>query len=347
LQTRTATLVQEGCDGTLLIDPDNVGYYRVRYAARQLEALAAQWSALPDSARFKLLADSSALVQAGQMPPPIYIGLLRELGSEPRLALWLRVLHDLRLFDLLGVEEPARESLHRFAVRLIGPRFAQLGWDSRPGDTAEQRQLRAELARALSWYGDAAVIAEGRARFWRFVADPSSLPPSMVESVVDIAGRHADQASYDALKRLAEQSTTSEEKFRFYRAAGAALDPALAAQSLRLSAAPEVPQIIRNEIVADVARSGHIDAAWDYARQEADALLADMTGGDANRFFGEIVETSASAARADELEAFAAQRLTQGALVNARRTGDEIRTRAKLKAQLWPQLESTLSNQGR
>jgi hypothetical protein len=149
----------------------------------------------------------------------------------------------------------------------------------------------------------------------------------------------------EILKRLAEQALTSEEKFRYYRAAGAALDPALAAQALRLAQASEVPQIIRNEIVAEVARNGHLDAAWDYARQQADALLTDMTMGAANSYFGEVVETSAAGARADELEAFGKARLPEGALVNARRTGDEIRTRARLKARLLPQLESTLSSQ--
>jgi hypothetical protein len=104
-----------------------------------------------------------------------------------------------------------------------------------------------------------------------------------------------------------------------------------------------VPQIIRNEIVADVARSGHLDAAWAYAREHADALLADMALGMGNWYFAGIVETSASTRLADELEAFVEARLPEGALVNARRTGDEIRTRAKLKARLLPQLEAALA----
>jgi hypothetical protein len=64
-----------------------------------------------------------------------------------------------------------------------------------------------------------------------------------------------------------------------------------------------------------------------------------------NRYFGGIVETSASAAHADDLENFVKTRLPEGALVNAQRTGDEIRTRAKLKARLLPQLQSALSGQ--
>jgi aminopeptidase N len=343
LRTRAAVLVQPRCDQPLLVDPGNVGFYRVHYAPPLLDALVAQWPNLPDGARFKLLADTSALVQADRTSLASYVGLLRRLGAEPRRALWHQVLSDLERLDRLSLSEPSRAPMHDFAVRLLAPRFAQLGWDEKTGESVEDRQLRGELAQALSDYGDAAVIAAGRARFARFAADPSSLPASLTDAVMHIAGSHADQATYDTLKRLAERALTSEEKFRYYRALGSALDPALAAQALQLASASEVPQIIRNEIVADVARSDHLDAAWAYAREHADALLADTTVAGGSRYFGRIVETSASAAHADELEDFVKARLPEGALINARRTADEIRTRAKLKARLLPQLESALS----
>ncbi len=347
LQTRSATLVQPRCDdnATLLVDPGNVGFYRVRYAPALFDALAAQWPKLPDAARFKLLADTSALVQADRASLASQFGLLQRFGAEPRLALWHQVLSDLERFDRLSLNETVRASLHRFAVRLVAPRFAELGWDERPGESVEDRQLRGELAQALSYYGDAAVIDAGRARFARFVADPASVPASLADAVVHIAGRHADQATYDTLKGLAERALTSEEKFRYYRAIFDARDPALAAQALQLAGASEVPQIIRNETVGEVARNGHLDAAWAYAREHADALRADMTLYAGDRYFAGIVETSASAADADALEEFVKTRLPEGALVNARRTGDEIRTRAKLKARLLPQLEAALAAQ--
>jgi aminopeptidase N len=345
LHTRTAVVVQPGCNQPLLVDPDNIGVYRVRYALPLFDALVAQWSNLPDGARFKLLADTSALVQADRASLASYVGLLRRLGAEPRRALWHQVLSDLERLDQITLNESSRTSMHEFAVQLLAPRFAQLGWDEKAAESVEDRQLRGELAQALSDYGDAAVIAAGRARFARLAADPSSVPTSLIDAVVNIAGRHADQATYDTLKGLAERALTTEEKFRYYRALGRVLDPALADQALRLASASAVPQIIRNDIVADVARSDHLDAAWAYAREHSDALLADMTVGAGSRYFGRIVETSASAAQADELEDFVKARLPEGALINAHRTADEIRTRAKLKARLLPQLESALSGQ--
>ena len=345
MRGRELTLARPGCDVALLLDADNVGFYRVLYAPALLDELIAQWSALPDGARFKLLADTSAFVQADRIPLASQFRMLRGLGAEPRRALWHLVLGDLKRFDQLGMAGPARTSLHRFAVGLIEPRFLQLSWDERAGESVEDRQLRGELAQALSEYGDVAVIEEGRARFARFVSDPSSLPVSLVDAVLHIAGRHADQTTFDSLKGLAERAQTSEEKFRYYRALESVRDPLLATQTLRLARASEVPQIIRNEIVAAVARSGHLEAAWSYAREQVDGLLADMTLGARNRYFGGVVETSSSEKHADELEAFVKTRLPEGALVSARRTGDEIRGRAKLSARLLPELESALSEQ--
>ena len=254
------------------------------------------------------------------------------------------MLTDLERFDRLSVGEPERPALHRFAVGVLAPRFAQLGWDERTDEPAEVRQLRARLAATLSRYDDAATIAEGQRRFSRWVAEPASLAPSLVNAVVEIAGRHADVATYETLLALARRAPTSEERFCAYRAMATARDPALAARTAQLALDRDVPQIIRHELLASVARWDHRELAWAYARDNADALLADMKLHDGGRAFAAIVAASASAATADELEAFAQARLPADALVDVRRGEDEIRTRAALKARLWPELVATLAN---
>jgi aminopeptidase N len=345
LSERAATLVLKGCDEPLLLDPGNVGFFRVRYAPPLFDSLAARWPQLPDSARLKLLSDTSALVRADQARLASYFELLLRVRDEPRLAVWSRVIADLRVLDRLCAGEPSRAPLHRFAVRLMAQRFAQLGWDEKPGETVEDRQLRGRLASALADYDDAATIAEGRARFARFAADPASLAASLVDPVLHIAGQNADAATWDALKAMADRALTTEAKFRYYRALVEARDPALADRSLQLATGAEVPQLVRNGVVSDVAKSGHLDAAWAYARDHADALLADVTHYAGGRYLARIVETSADPMKADELEAFVKARLPAGALLEALRTADEIRTRARLKARLLSQLDAALSAQ--
>jgi hypothetical protein len=113
---------------------------------------------------------------------------------------------------------------------------------------------------------------------------------------------------------------------------------------VRLALDRDVPQIVRHELLASVARWDHRELAWAFAREHAEALLADMKLFDGGRAFTAIVATSAAATTADELEAFAQARLPADALVEVRRGEDEIRTRAALKARLWPELAATLAN---
>jgi aminopeptidase N len=171
LQAPSATRVLPGCDGALLVDAGNVGFYRVRYAY----LLACSPSGLPDAARRSCLGHR----RPGACRPGLWrADLVARLGDEPRLALWTRVVNELADFDRLLLDEPSRPALDRFAVRLIAPRFAQLGWEERAGESGEDRQLRGLLAGALARHGDAGAIAESRARFARFLADRASLPPA-------------------------------------------------------------------------------------------------------------------------------------------------------------------------
>ena len=336
--------LDDGCRGALIVDRDDVGFFRVRYAPPLFDALVAAWPALPDAVRLKLLADTSALVRADQLALARYFELLPGLHGEPRLAVWEQWLRDLEGFDALAEDEPTRPALRRFARATLAPRFAALGWDERDDESAEDRQLRPRLALALSRYDDDTTIAEGRARFARYLAVPASTPPSLVEALIGIAGRHADAATYDALLSLAAQGVTSEERFRAYRALASAEDPALAARTVQLALDPGVPQIARHELLAIVARAGHRRLAWDFAREHADSLLADVKLYDSGRYFAQIVAGAATPASADELLAFAHEHLGGDALLEARRGADEIRTRAAMKARLLPQLDAALAD---
>jgi len=342
LQSRSATRVLPGCEGALLVDAGNVGFYRVRYARPLFDALLAEWPRLPDAARLKLLSDTGALVHADQATLASWLDLVARLGDEPRLALWTRVVNELESFDRLLLGEPSRPALDRFAVRLIAPRFAQLGWEEKAGESAEERDLRSLLAGALARHGDVGAIAESRARFARFLVDRASLSPALLDPVLNSVGRHADAATWEQLHALAAAAPTGEERFRYFHALALARDPALAERNLRLALAADVPRLVRQEMVGIVAAGGHLAAAWAFAREHADALLADVTANAGGRYFGRIVDSAASAAIADELEAFVAARLPADALVDARRAGDEIRTRARLKTRLAPQLAAAL-----
>ena len=330
------------CDDPLLIDAGNTGYFRVRYAQPLFDALLARWPALPDSARLKLAADSSALLQSGQQPLASHLALMARVASEPRLAIWLRTLADLARFESIA-DEATRPALRRYAIGLVKPRFAALGWEERSGESSEDRLLRPRLAMALAEADDAETLAEGRARFTRSLAEPQSVPASMTTAVAQVAARGADAATWEQLRSRADGALATADKFRDYRALAAARDPALAERAMALATAREVPQLVRRRLLEAVAQAGHREAAWAYAQAHADELLADVKRYDNGKTFAAIAQGSASAAMADRLLAFAQSKLPADALPEIRRTEDEIRTRARLQERLLPGLKAALS----
>jgi aminopeptidase N len=337
----SATLTQAGCDGALVVDPNSVGFFRVQYDQASFDALASQAARLPDPTRLKLLADTWSLVEAGRIQLDGYLKLLAAYRDEPRMAVWESSLSSLGTLDRLARGEPEQPLIRRFVIDFVRPKFSQLGWDAKAGETAEDRDLRAMLATVLGRAGDETAIAHARALLARYLADPASVSPAMVEFATGIGGRYADAATYDAIAQRAMATTSTEERNRLGRALMGAQDPALAARTLQLALSPQLPPHLANVIVPGVARD-HEDQAWAFAVAHRDELLKNLDAMSSNRAFAGVVGASSDPAHATMMEDYVRQNFGPEALVEAQRVGNGIRIRAAQKARLLPQVRAAL-----
>ena len=338
----STTVVQAGCDGTLVVDPASVGFFRVQYDQPSFDALAAQVGKLPDTTRLKLQADAWGMVMADRMQLDSYLKMVSKYSAEPRVSVWAAILGNLATLDGLAAGEPERPLVRRFVIDLVTPKFSKLGWTEKAGEPPEDSQLRAMMAGALARAGDPAAIAEGRARFAGYLANPASVSPSMIDFVMGVAGRYADAATYDALAARAMQTQSNEERNRLGRALTRTNDPALAARTLQMALSPKLPAQLATMIVPGVAANEHIDQAWEFAVANRDALMKDQDAIGQNRAFSGIVASSSDPAHADMMENYVKQHFGPDALVEAQRVGNGIRIRAALKARLMPQVRAAL-----
>ncbi|MGH8855471.1 MAG: ERAP1-like C-terminal domain-containing protein, partial [Telluria sp.] len=270
-----------------------------------------------------------------------YLNLVRKYGDEPRVAVWDAILGSLRTLDSLARGEPEQAQIRRFLIDFARPRFDKLGWDEKPGETAEESQLRSMLAIALARAGDRQAIAEGRARFARLLADPSSVPPSMIDFVTGTAGRYADAATYDALAARTADAPNSEERNRYGRALTSAQDPALAARTLQALLSPQTPPDLVPYILGGVANE-HLDQTWNFAVANRDALLANLEALGRYSLFAGIVGASANPAHAEMMESYMREHFGPDGAVEAERVGNGVRIRAAQKARLLPQVRAAL-----
>ncbi|MES2756847.1 MAG: M1 family metallopeptidase [Pseudomonadota bacterium] len=338
----STTVMQGSCDGTLVVDPASVGFFRVQYDQASFDALAGQVGKLADSTRLKLQSDAWGMVMANRMQLDSYLKLVSKYGAEPRFAIWDGVLDNLGTLERLAADEPEQALVQRFIVDLVSPKFARLGWDERAGEPQEDRQLRSRLAGMLVRAGDPAAIAQARSRFARYLADPAAVSPSMIDFVVGAAGRNADQATHDALTARVLQTQSAEERGRISAALASTRDPALSARTLQLALSPQLPVQMTTWIVPMVAGNGHIDQAWAFAVVHRDALNKNMDSMSQNRAFSGIVASSTKEAHADMMESYVKQHFGPDAVTEAQRVGNGIRIRAALKARLLPQVRAAL-----
>jgi len=344
LSGASSTVTRPGCDGQLIVDPDSVGYYRVQYDDASFNALAAIATKLPDASRVKLLGDAWAMVVSERIPLSRYLSLASQFKEEPRLAVWGAMLNNLGNLYNLAQGTPERAKLGRFIGTLVLPKFQALGWEEKPGESVEDRQLRTSLAGVLARTGDETVIAEARARFQRYLADPASLPPSSLGFVMSVVGRYADESTYDSLKDLALKSQSVEERNRFARSLALAIDPKLSQRTLQIALATELPIQLTSMMVPSVAAAEHIDQAWAFAVEHREALLKNQDSVAGNRMFPAIVASSVNAADADKMEAYVKEHFSADALVDAKRIGNGVRVRAKQRALLVSQIGPALDS---
>ncbi|MCG2585639.1 M1 family metallopeptidase [Massilia sp. TS11] len=342
LNDAKGSLVLPSCEGSLVLDPWAVGYYRVQYDAASFAALIQELPKLPDPARLKLLTDSWALVMADRSQLGSYLDLAARYGQEPRLAIWDVLSANFSTLNSLSQGTPENAKVRAAMIKLIKPRFDQLGWDEKPGETVEERELRALLAMALADAGDAATIAEAQRRFSAFRAKPSSVPTSLLDFVVQVAGRHADAATYEALHQLAFASTSTEERNRYFGAMAAARDPALAERSLALLLREDVSATVKLRLLPAIARAQHLDQAWAYATAHKDELMKFVDAVNAPRLFPSVLAGASDSARADQLDAWTQSQLPPEAQTESKRVAAAIRVRAQLKAKLLPQIRTAL-----
>ena len=102
-----------------------------------------------------------------------------------------------------------------------------------------------------------------------------SLAPDLRAPVFAVAGRYADEATWNKLHERGVKTTSIEEKQNYYDALAGALDPKLANRTLEISLGDEVPTSRAIHLVAKVARqSERPDVAWQFAKTHMKQLLA-------------------------------------------------------------------------
>jgi aminopeptidase N len=328
----------------LKLNVGGTGYYRVQYEAALWKQLLQEVPRFSSPDRVNLLADSWALVEANRAPLGGYLDLVRRMGPTTVSAESEQVVNTLDVIDRLLVAAPQRDAFEKYARSILRPAFNQLGWQPKPAEAAPTTMLRGTLIQTLGTFNDVDIVAECRARFQKFVADKSSLPPDLRPAVLAVVGRYADEATWNKLHELGLKTTSIEEKGQLYNALCAALNPQLVEKTLEIALSDELPSSRAVFLVGKVAReSEHPEIALQFAQAHTKELLTKTDALGMNSFMPALFTFFSDDSRIAELESYARANLPASAAKEVEKAKDELGFRAEFKQRLLSQIPQAFS----
>jgi aminopeptidase N len=231
------TLEGSACSSWLFANAGARGYYRTAYSHDALAALVPRiQEALTPPERLSLTGDEWALVRAGRHGVGEFLTLATGFANERTAGVLSNVTDRLDFIHHYLTTGSTRAPFEAFVRELLGPLMQQIGFESAPSDSDEQRALRATLIETLGTTGaDAEVAASARAALDRALAGGTPLDPTLAAAIIAVAAEHGDRALQDALLDASSKATAPGDHYRYLYALARFRDPTLLDRALEYS----------------------------------------------------------------------------------------------------------------
>jgi puromycin-sensitive aminopeptidase len=203
--------------GLAVVNAGGWGVFRVGYEPDHREALAGELSALSPLERANLVGDTWATTLAGRSGLAEFMHLASRLGLEPDPSAWSPVSSAFTLVNrIVGAGDEV--ALRAAVAAVMGPKFAELGFDPHPGEGDRTPTLRSLAITLLGVVGaDEAVRAEAARRFdGSPITGGSSGPiaPDIEAATLAVVAQLLRPGDYDALLARYRKASTPQEELR-------------------------------------------------------------------------------------------------------------------------------------
>jgi aminopeptidase N/puromycin-sensitive aminopeptidase len=270
LTKKEATFTLPGCSNWVLANAGATGYYRDGYQPDAVRALAHDAETkLSPAERISLQNDIWASVRVGREPVGDYLAFAQGLQDDRNRAVLEDVLGRLDYIREYLVNENDRDSFRAWLRQYLTPMMKEVGWESKPGDSDEQRTLRARLLGALGQDArDPDTLAEARKIADKALADPASVDHELAGTALASAAINADSEFYDKVMTALQNMKSPEEYYAYFFTLPQFTDPKLLQRTLDFAISPDVRSQDALQLVTGVL--GNQDGeklAWDFIRQ--------------------------------------------------------------------------------
>jgi aminopeptidase N len=328
-----------------IVNAGQAGYFRTLYDTEGMARIIPAFPTLSPADQLGLLSDTRAMGYAGLEPFSDFLEIVARCKPDMNPLVLIDAAERLGAINTMYDGLPDQPRFQAFARGVLNPILASLGWTVRPGEPENDLLLRRTVIVNLGEFGDAAVIAEARARFAGYVRDPATLQADLRRNVLSIVAGHADTASWEQLHALARSAVSETEKSDLYTLLGTAHDAALAQRARELSLSDEAPVTTRPSIVA--ATSGYFPRpAFDFVIAHQAVFEKWLEPSARSRYVPSLLSNSHDVADLPALAAFADAHIPQTERGDTVKVQASIRYSAKIRAERLPEVDRWLGARG-
>jgi alanyl aminopeptidase len=305
LKTKVAQLElpDASCPTWVQANASGSGYYRAVYAPGALRnmMMAADLS-LPEL--LASLNDAQALTESGDLPVAEALELATHFAAHRKREVADAALNLIARMDAL-VDPADRSAYAALWQRAFGERGRNLGLLDKPGDSPDERLLRANWVGRLADVGQDATLQTAASELaQKWLSDRKSLPVNGRGLVLRTAALTGDRAFFDALLGAVAGNPDRRERADIYAALGNFRKPELgqAARDLWLSPAHDIREVMarrRGRDRPDVAR----DELFQFVTGNFEAIAVKVAK-DAPARFPQMFAAACRQRQAEQIEAF-------------------------------------------
>jgi len=267
------------CPNWYFANRDAKGYYRVLYHNPQnfTRVADAAEKALSAPERIALVEDAWAMTRAGKYSIATFMHLVEALRPDrERLVVDRLAAHLEQAGSLVPQEQKNR--YNKFVRAQFGPVADELGWETRPGDTDEQKALRTILLPVLGEAGDPEAVAAAQKIVQRYLSQPGSTDATITGTAFEVAAENGNPELYDMISAAFNKARSSEEYYNCLFALTAFRRPELTRRTLELVDQGRVrEQDYPSFFAALLDNPAAHDQAWEYLKSHWDALAEKVT----------------------------------------------------------------------
>ena len=263
-----------GCPAWVNANAEGAGYYRISYEGGLQDKLIENAAKLSIPEQVDLLANTAALVGAGQMPASQALALVAKFKDSDERGVLLGAL-DIALKVENSLEPDLRANYARFMLKTFGPKARALGWQPKPGESEDHRLMRAKLVPITAEYGDQELMAEAGQLAKSWLNDRNSVNPDIATAVLQTAAIGGDQLYFNRLVAELKKTTDRRDRNRIIGAIGSFQNPAIAQQGLNLVLDKTFDIRDMSELLYEYNNERQTDMlAWPFLKAHYDEVLS-------------------------------------------------------------------------